>query len=44
MGRSAIGIALRNERIDHIYVYEMQALALNALDVLHHRREAKVYE
>ena len=23
---------------------EMQALALNALDVLHHRREAKVYE
>ena len=24
MGRSAIGIALRNERIDHIDVYEMQ--------------------
>ena len=29
MGRSAIGIALRNERIDHIYVYEMQGTGKN---------------
>ena len=29
MGRSAIGIALRNERIDHIYVYEMQGTSKN---------------
>lgn len=29
MGRSAIGIALRNERIDHIDVYEMQGTGKN---------------